>query len=512
MEAPTSNFLVYLIIFTTAAFFLQLLSRWRKSNHRKLPPGPSGYPIIGNLLDLGESPHQTLTQLKDKYGDVLWLNLGASKTMVILSTKAATDFFKNHDLAFVNRSLTLLMQVHDYHKGSVALAPYGPYWRVMRRLLMTDMLVIRRINETVTVRRKCVDEMLVWIEEEAREKPGRPIRVAWFVFLTTFNLLGNMMLSRDFVDPKSTEVSEFFGSVMGLMETSGYANVADFFPILRWFDLQGLERKMKLHLGKAIEIASKFVKERIEEKKSAAGKERRKDFLDLLLEFKGNGKDEPDKFSDHEINLFILELFMAGGETTSSTIEWVLVELLRHKDALTKAQAELNDVVGETRKVEETDIDNLPYLNAVIKETLRLHPPIPFLVPRTNVEDTKFMGYDIPKNTQVLVNAWAIGRDPEVWEDPTSFQPERFLGSKTDYKGQNFELIPFGAGRRMCAGVPLGHRVLHLVLGSLIHHFDWEFENGVTKENIDMRDKLAVTMRKLQPLMVIPKTRSASTI
>lgn len=193
---------------------------------------------------------------------------------------------------------------------------------------------------------------------------------------------------------------------------------------------------------------------------------------------------------------------MAGSETTSSTIEWALTELLSNPESLNKAKAELAQAVGADRTFEEDDIDNLPYLKAVIKETLRLHPPIPFLVPRRAMEDTNFQGYHIPKDTQVLVNAWAIGRDPEVWDEPWSFKPERFLGSTVDYKGQNYELIPFGAGRRMCAGVPLAHRMLHLILGSLLHKFDWELD---CKEKIDMNDRMGITVRKAEPLIAVPK-------
>ncbi|GKU98297.1 hypothetical protein SLEP1_g11317 [Rubroshorea leprosula] len=506
----SSSFVVCFSVFFSSALFL-LLSRWR-SSYRKLPPGPPGWPIIGNLLDLGHASHQTLTRLRDKYGDVIWLKLGALNTMVNVSTKAATELFKNHDLAFADRTLTVLMCVlQDFHKVSVALAPYGSYWRIMRRLVSTDMLTVRRINETVSVRRKCLDNMLMWIEEEARRKPGQAIHIARFVFLLGFNLSGNLMLSRDLVDPQSKEVSEFFEAVNRAMETLGYANMADYFPWLRWLDPQGLEKKMKKIQGQVIEIASNLVRERIKEKKWAAGEERKKDFLDLLLEHRGNSKDELDKLSDHEVTIFILEFFTAGGETTSSSIEWAMTELLRHPEVLTKAKAELADVVGPNRKLEEADIDSLPYLNAVVKETLRLHPPLPFLVPRKAIEDTNFMGYNIPKNTQVLVNVWATGRDPKMWDDPWSFKPERFLGLKTDYKGQNFELIPFGAGRRICAGLPLAHRMLHLVLGSLLHHFDWELENGITTETVNMEDRLAVAMRKLQPLLAIPKITATTT-
>lgn len=196
---------------------------------------------------------------------------------------------------------------------------------------------------------------------------------------------------------------------------------------------------------------------------------------------------------------------MAGSETTSSSIEWALTELLCKPESLNRVKAELAEVVGPNRKLEESDIENLPYLQAVIKENLRLHPPIPFLIPRRAMEDTNFNGYHIPKNTQVLINAWAIGRDPDVWSEPLSFKPERFLGSKVDYKGQNYELIPFGAGRRMCAGVPLAHRMLNLLLGSLLHEFDWELD--CCKETMDMTDRLGITMRKSEPLYALPKSK-----
>lgn len=182
-----------------------------------------------------------------------------------------------------------------------------------------------------------------------------------------------------------------------------------------------------------------------------------------------------------------------------------MTELLRNPEKMTKVKAELAKVIGPNRKFQESDIDNLPYLQVVVKETLRLHPPIPLLVPRKAMQDTEFMGYHIPKNTQVFINAWAIGRDPQCWNDPLSFKPERFLGSKVDYKGQHYELIPFGAGRRMCAGVPLAHKMLNLILGSLLHEFDWELDRHVSPETMDMRDRMGITVRKFECLEAIPK-------
>ncbi|KAA8518636.1 hypothetical protein F0562_016110 [Nyssa sinensis] len=496
------SFLVCSIIILIPALLLH--RRWQKSRSYRLPPGPAGWPVFGNMLDLGTMPHKTLAGLKQYYGPVVWLKLGSLNTMVILTAKAATELFKNHDLSFAERTVTYLMQSHDYNKGSLALAPYGTYWRVLRRICTVEMLVNKRINETVSIRRKCVDDMLLWIQKEANSgAKERAIHLARFVFLASFNMLGNLMLSRDLVDPDSKEGSEFFSAMMGLMEWTGHPNIADLFPWLRRLDFQGLRKKMDRDLGKALMIASGFVKERIKERQE--GGERKKDFLDVLLEFEGNGKDEPSKLSEQDINIFILEIFLAGSETTSSTIEWAMTELLCNPKSMIKVKAELAKVVGPKKKFEESDIDNAHYLLAVVKETLRLHPPIPFLVPRKAIQETNFLGYHIPKNTQLFVNAWAIGRDPECWDDPNSFKPERFLGSKIDYKGQHFEMIPFGAGRRMCAGVPLAHRMLHLGLGSLLHEFDWEFDGHVTRETMDMKDKMGVTVRKLEPLKVVPK-------
>ncbi|KAK8563478.1 hypothetical protein V6N12_035624 [Hibiscus sabdariffa] len=511
MDLPPS-FLLCFAIFASSALFL-FIRRRNNSIKGKLPPGPPGWPIFGNIFDLGTMPHRTLTCLRDQYGQVIWLRLGAVNTMAILSTKAATELFKNHDLTFAERTIRETMRAHDYHKSSLALAPYGSYWRVMRRLVTVDMLVNKRINETAQIRRKCIDNMLRWIEDETRKIRGdsngnNGIQLARFVFLLSFNLLGNLLLSRDLLDPDSKEGSEFFDVMTTLMECSGKGNLADFFPWLKWLDPQGIKRNMKKDLGKALEIASKFVKQRMEDKKWSENNNR--DFLDMLLEFQGNGKDEPAKFSEQDVNVFILELFLAGSETTSSTVEWAFTELLCNPETMVKVKEELSRVVGPNKRVEESDIGNLHYLNAVIKETFRLHPPIPLLVPRKAMRDAEFMGYHIPQNTQVFVNVWAIGRDPEVWDDPLLFKPERFIGSKIDYKGHNYELIPFGAGRRMCAGVALGERVVHLVLGSLLHHFDWELGGNVTKETIDMQDSLGITMRKLEPLLAVPKMRMKS--
>ena len=198
------------------------------------------------------------------------------------------------------------------------------------------------------------------------------------------------------------------------------------------------------------------------------------------------------------------DLFAAGTDTTSSTVEWAMAEVLKKSETvLARAKAELNQVIGKGKIVEEADISKLTYLRCIVKETARLHPAVPLLLPRQVKEDVELCGYTIPKNSQVLVNAWAIGRDPTLWENPLSFQPERFMDSEVDLYGHDYELIPFGAGRRRCPGLPLAIRMVPVMVGTLINCFDWNLEGGIAAGELDMEDKFGITLAKLHPLRAV---------
>ncbi|KAI7745399.1 hypothetical protein M8C21_015096, partial [Ambrosia artemisiifolia] len=200
----------------------------------------------------------------------------------------------------------------------------------------------------------------------------------------------------------------------------------------------------------------------------------------------------------------VKELFIAGVDTTTSTIEWAIAELLKNKEALSKLQEELKEKTNPNI-VSELQLSKFSYLNACIQETLRLHPPVPFLIPRRASEACEVMNYTIPKNTQIFINVWAIGRDPDVWEDPLLFTPERFIGSNLDFKGQDFELIPFGAGRRMCPGLPSGIKSVQCILASLINQFHWVLPNDEDPSKLNMNEKFGVTLQKDKPLQLIFK-------
>lgn len=198
------------------------------------------------------------------------------------------------------------------------------------------------------------------------------------------------------------------------------------------------------------------------------------------------------------------DLFVAGTDTTSNTLEWAMAEVLKTPEKMQKAKAELAEVIGKGKTIEEADVSCLPYLRCIVKETLRLHPPVPFLIPRKVDQEVEVCGYNVPKGSQVLVNVWAIGRDDTIWENALEFKPERFLESELDIRGRDFELLPFGAGRRICPGLPLAVRMVPVMLGSLLNSFDWKLEGGISPKDLNMEEKFGITLQKAHPLRAVP--------
>lgn len=203
-------------------------------------------------------------------------------------------------------------------------------------------------------------------------------------------------------------------------------------------------------------------------------------------------------------NEFAQEMFIAGTETTSSTIEWGMTEILRKPQVHQKLVSELDQVVGNKRFVLESDIPKLTYFQAVVKEVFRLHPGVPIIIPRKTDEDCEVGGYRVPKDCIVYVNVWGMARDAKVWEDPYEFKPERFIGSNVDVKGQDFNLLPFGSGRTSCVGWPLAHRMVHYYLAALLHAYEWDCPAEILN---DVNEKVGLTLQKDKSLLGIPKPR-----
>ncbi|KAH9657651.1 cytochrome P450 family 76 subfamily C polypeptide 7 [Citrus sinensis] len=433
--------ILWLVFTLVCAMALSSISRGRR---KQLPPGPRPYPVIGNLLELGGKPHKSLAKLAKIHGPIMSLRLGQVTTVVVSSPSMAKAILKEHDSSFRDRKVpeAVLSLPNRHPEFSLVWLPVSPLWKNLRKLCNMHIFTSQKLDANQDLRRKKIKDLLAYVDENCRM--GKAIDFGQAAFNTSLNLLSNTIFSIDVVDPSERE---FKDTVWGIMEEAGKPNLSDHFPLLKMLDLQGIRRRNTLYAGKMFE-----------------------------------------------------DLFIAGNDTTSITMEWAMAELLHNPEVLSKAKLELEQLVGRGNPIEESDITRLPYLQAVVKETFRLHPAVPLLIARKVSEDVEIASFTVPKGGQVFVNVWAIGRDENIWDNPHSFVPERFLGSDISYKGQNFELIPFGGGRRICPGLPLAIRMLHLMLGSLINSFDWKLEDG----NMDMEEKFGLTIQKAQPLRVVP--------
>ncbi|KAI8542239.1 hypothetical protein RHMOL_Rhmol08G0123000 [Rhododendron molle] len=488
--------ILYILLAITLVRTLLSILRSSKPSPR-LPPGPVPLPVIGNLLKLGDKPHKSLAKLAKLYGPIMSLKLGRKIVVVVSSPALAREVLQKQDLAFSTRFIPNAIHTHGHNKYSVAWLPVADQWRSLRKALNANIFSGNRIDASKNLRRQKVQELIEHAGKCCRE--GVAVDIGTAAFKTSLNLLSNTVFSIDMADPTQDSVQQFRHLIWQIMLEAGKPNLVDYFPILDKIDPQGITRRLKSHFGDIIQLIGRLIDERLELR--GLGMTRAEsDVIDILL----NIIEENGEINRNHIEHLCLDIFAAGTDTTSSSVEWAMAELLRTPETLEKAKAEIEQTIGKGKPIEEMDIPQLPYLQAIVKESMRLHPPVPLLLPRTVETDVEVYGYTVPQGAQVLVNVWAIGRDPSVWENPTSFMPERFLDLDVDVRGRDFELIPFGAGRRICPGLSLAIRVVPLMLGSLINSFDWKLDGGMKPEELDMDDKFGITVQKAQPLRVVP--------
>ncbi|CAI0476653.1 unnamed protein product [Linum tenue] len=472
----------------------------RKANRTsgKLPPGPTRLPIIGNLHNLGDQPHKSLADLAQIHGPLMSLKLGQVTTIVASSPAVAKEILQKHDHALSDRYVILAARPLDHHQFGMSWLPVESKWRNLRKVCNSYIFTTQKLDSNQELRREKIEELLEGIRRNYCEG-GKAVDVGEAVFRTTLNALSRTIFSLDLADEEGSETArEFKEAGRQIIEDGGKPNLGDYFPALARMDLQGIQRRVGINLGKILDLFGSVIDERLRRRRNSECYFSGNDILDTLLAI---GDDNQEASMDAE------SLFIAGTDTTTNTLEWAMTELLRNPSILTKAKEELDKIIGKNNHLQESDISRLPYLQSILKETFRLHPAVPLLLPRQAREEVEIHGFTIPKGAQIMVNAWAIGRDPVTWNNPNSFIPERFLGLEVHAKGNNFELIPFGAGRRICPGMLLAMRMLHMILGSLIHWFDWKLPVGVEPESLDMREKFGITLEKAKPLVAIPTPR-----
>ncbi|OVA20162.1 Cytochrome P450 [Macleaya cordata] len=411
----------------------------------KLPPGPWKLPLIGNLQQLLGLPHHTLRDLAKKHGPLMHLQLGEVSTMVVSSPNVAKQIMKTHDLKFADRGETLAAKIMTYSCTDVAFSPYGDYWRQLRKIFLLELLSTKRVHSFRSIREEEVSNLIQNISMMA----GSQINLSDKIFSLT-----NDITSRAAFGKKSKDKEAFISSIQEATKMASGFSIGDLFPSLKFLHvISGMKPKLEMIHQKVDKILDNIIKEHRNNSTAINTNmgELEEDLVDVLLRVKESGELE-FPITHNNLKAVILDIFTAGTATSSTTVEWAMSELLKNPRVMKKVQAEVRKV-NRNRTVDESEIQELNFLKLVIKETLRLHPALPLILPRQCRESCEIDGYEIPKKTKVIINAWAMGRDPEHWSDAESFDPERFNGCSLDYKGTNFEYIPFGAGRRMCPGM-----------------------------------------------------------
>ncbi|KAK9105671.1 hypothetical protein Scep_022515 [Stephania cephalantha] len=498
------NIIALLITTAITAILSSLLKNKSKSNNNNncynrvvLPPGPKGLPILGNLHMLGDLPHQDLHKLSQKYGPIMHIRLGQVPTIVVSSPDAAELFLKTHDLAFASRPSLQASKYLSYKRKGLVFTEYGSYWREVRKLLSLELLTSAKIEMFKPIRREEVRGVVEVLKAAAGAR--KAVCVSEMVEKVLENITYRMVFGC------KDDRFDFKPIVGESMELAGAFNIGDLVPFLAPFDVQGLVRRMKKASKKFDEFLEKIIEEHVKDAKKEG---QARDFIDVMLSLMEEDSMKEVKFGKDNIKAIIFDVLAAAMDTSVNVVNWAIPELLRHPKLMKRVQDELREVVGMDRMVEETDLPKLNYLNMVIKETMRLHPVGPLLVPHESIEDVKINGYFIPKKSRVLVNVWTIGRDPNAWsKDAEEFNPDRFIDVDIDIHGRDFQLIPFGSGRRKCPGMQLGLVVVQLILAQLLHCFNWELPNGMSPCDLDMKEKFALTLSRASHLNCIPSYR-----
>ncbi|XVE74921.1 hypothetical protein DITRI_Ditri12bG0057400 [Diplodiscus trichospermus] len=466
--------------FALLIFLLRLLILLKKD--RKVePPSPPKLPILGNLHQLSTFSHRSLRDLSNKYGPVMLLHLGRLPRVVISSAEAARMVLKDHDLHCCSRPSLVSLGRLSYNYLDISLSPYGDYWRELRKLCVVELFSVKRCNRIDSFARKSI------------------------IFRMAF---GKTFQGGGFNNSNDDGIAEMVREGMAVL---GSFSASEYLPYVGWIvdRLTGLNGRIERIFHKLDGFFEQVIDDHLNHQPTRNGD--REDIVDVLLRAQKDGIEFGEApLTKNSIKAVIMDLFLAGIDTNAATVNWAMAELARKPRVMKKAQDEVRTFAGKNGIVNEDVIDQLQYLMMVVKETLRLHPPATLLLPRETMSHFRIDDYDIHTKTLILVNVWAIGRDPKYWKNAENFFPERFSDSSIDFRGQHYEFLPFGGGRRSCPGMNLATKIVELALANLLHCFDWEIPFGMEGElDIDMEEAAgpSVTVCKKTALRLVPVDR-----
>ncbi|KAK2378028.1 cytochrome P450 71D10 [Trifolium repens] len=457
--------------------------------------GPWTLPLIGNIQQIITSslPHSRFKNLAEKYGPLMHLKLGEVSYIIVSSPDMAKEIMKTNDLIFCDRPNLFLSTILTYNNTNIGFSTYGEYWRQLRKICVIELLSAKRVQSFRHIREEEVSNLVKSISTSE----GSVVNLTQKIMATTYGITARTAFGK-----KNIHQEAFKLAMEVALSLIGGVCIVDLYPSIKM--LRRMSRA-KTKLEKAQRDLDTILQDIIDDHRREESKD--EDLVDVLLNIQQENYHSQHPLTDDNLKAIIQDMFTAGGETSSGAVLWGMSEMVKNPKVMEEAQSEVRRVFDKKGFVDETEFHQLVYLKSVIKETLRLHPSLPLLLPRESRERCQINGYEIPAKTRILVNAWAIGRDPRYWIEAESFKPERFANSLIDFNGTNFEYIPFGAGRRMCPGLAFGIPNVELPLAQLLYHFDWKLPNRMKNEELDMTESFGISVGRKHDLCLIPITR-----
>ncbi|KAG4995587.1 hypothetical protein JHK82_032313 [Glycine max] len=459
---------------------------WRKyhsryKGHAKLS-GPMGWPILGTLPAMGPLAHRKLAAMatSPKAKKLMTLSLGTNPVVISSHPETAREILCGSNFADrpVKESARMLM-----FERAIGFAPYGTYWRHLRKVAITHMFSPRRISDLESLRQHVVGEMVMRIWKEMGDKGVVEVRGILYE--------GSLSHMLESVFGINNSLGSQTKEALGDMVEEGYDliakfNWADYFPF-GFLDFHGVKRRCHKLATKVNSVVGKIV----EERKNSGKYVGQNDFLSALLLL-----PKEESIGDSDVVAILWEMIFRGTDTIAILLEWIMAMMVLHQDVQMKARQEIDSCIKQNGYMRDSDIPNLPYLQAIVKEVLRLHPPGPLLSwARLAIHDVHVDKVIVPAGTTAMVNMWAISHDSSIWEDPWAFKPERFMKEDVSIMGSDMRLAPFGAGRRVCPGKTLGLATVHLWLAQLLHHFIW-----IPVQPVDLSECLKLSLEMKKPL------------
>eukprot|EP00261_Vitis_vinifera_P002961 XP_002267628.3 PREDICTED: cytochrome P450 89A2 [Vitis vinifera] len=482
-----------------------------------LPPGPTRVPLIGNFLLFRKSLvdfEPVIRNLHSKYGPILTVHFGSRPVIFVSSDSLSHQALVQKGAVFADRTEALpISKIFSSNKHTISTAFYGPTWRVLRRNLTTEILHPSWVRSYAHARKWVLGILLSRVTGHSG-----PVRVVDHFRYAMFYLLVLMCFGDKL---KENQIREIETIQRRLLLRFRRVNILSFWPRLRML-LFRKHWEEALQLRKDQEgIILPHTRARQQLKQQLRSKEQEDDsdpgsssssteyvlsYVDTLLDLQ-LPEEENRKLSEGEMVSLCSEFLNGGTETTSTTLQWIMANLVKHPHIQAKLFEEISGVVGEGgEEVKREDLQKMPYLKAVILEGLRRHPPAHFLLPHSVTQDTTLEGFAIPKNTLVNFMVADMGWNPKIWDDPMAFKPERFMNSKGngveafDVTGRKeIRMIPFGAGRRICPGYELAILHLEYFVANLVLNFEWRAVDG---DEVDLSEEQGFTVEMKNPLQV----------